>query len=86
MMAPEPPEVRRAHVLLVVFGDFHSLLTHPSRGGGGGGVKSPIHFRCILHANMGGGGGGVPIACAIAYIFYFMTKKGNFCDFLYFFF
>ena len=24
-------------------------------GGGGGGVKLPIHFHCVLHAKRGGG-------------------------------
>ena len=33
--------------------------------GGGGGVKSPIHFHCVLHAKKGE---GVQIACKIAYI------------------
>ena len=29
-------------------GAFHLVRTH--LGGGGGGVKSPIHFHCIFHA------------------------------------
>ena len=33
------------------------LSTYATRGGGGGGVKSPIHFHCVLHAKRGGGGG-----------------------------
>ena len=31
------------------------LITYAPRGGGGG-VKSPIHFHCVLHAKRGGGG------------------------------
>ena len=30
------------------------LTTYAPRGGGG--VKSPIHFQCVLHAKRGGGG------------------------------
>ena len=39
---------------------------------GGGGVKSPIYFHCVLHANTkkrAGGGVAVQIACKIAYVF-----------------
>ena len=32
---------------------------------GGEGIKSPIHFHCILHAKRGE---GVQIACKIAYV------------------
>ena len=33
------------------------LITYAHRGrGGGGGVKPPIHFYCVLHAKRGGGG------------------------------
>ena len=41
------------------------LITYASRGTGGGGVKPPIHFYCVLHAQRGGGK-GVQIACKIA--------------------
>ena len=33
---------------------------------GRGGIKSPIHFHCVLHAKQGGG--GVQITCKIAYV------------------
>ena len=35
--------------LLVCIGAFHLVRTHL----GGGGVKPPIHFHCVLHAEMG---------------------------------
>ena len=31
------------------------LITYAPRGGGG--VKSPIYFYCVLHTKRGGGGG-----------------------------
>ena len=36
---------------------------------GRGGVKSPIHFHCALHAKKRWGG-GVQIACKFAYVLY----------------
>ena len=36
-----------------------SLITYaPRETGGGGGVKPPIHFYCVLHAKTGGGARG----------------------------
>ena len=33
------------------------------RGGRGGGVKSPIHFHCVLHAKRGEGGPNIMYNC-----------------------
>ena len=41
------------------------LITYASGGRGGGGVKSLIHFYCVLHAERGLGG---RIACKDAYV------------------
>ena len=45
-------------------GAFNLVRTHLGLGGGGG-VKSPIHSHCVLHAKMWE---GVQIACQIAYV------------------
>ena len=42
------------------------LITYAPRGRGGGEVKPPIHFYCVLHAKWGGE--GVQIACKIVYV------------------
>ena len=42
---------------------FHSV--HMDLGGGG--VKSLIHFHCVLHAEKGGGE-SIQIACKVVYI------------------
>ena len=43
------------------------MSMYTPRGRGGGQVKSPIHFHCVLHAKKGGGE-GVQIAGKIAYV------------------
>ena len=49
---------------MLLCGAFHLVRTHLGEWGGGG-VKSPIHFHCVLHAKRGE---GPQIACKIAYV------------------
>ena len=55
----------QTHIVAFAKGVFHLVHTHL---GGGGGVKSPIHFHCVLHEEKRKGGGGVQIASKITYV------------------
>ena len=48
-------QAERGYEITRVLGAFHlvRIRTHLR---GGGGVKSPIHFHCVLHAKRGRGG------------------------------